>query len=88
LFSSAGPSRLKNVYIKDKIIGTSYDSLADITTEDRGRFSDMLKDLDIPYPLITGTTEGVDGNNSSETNKVGYPVRLLYVFWVGRMQIV
>ena len=31
-----------------KIIGTSFDSL-DIA-EDRGRFSDLLKELDIPYP--------------------------------------
>ena len=31
-----------------KIIGTSYDNM-DIA-EDRGRFSDMLKELDIPYP--------------------------------------
>ena len=31
-----------------KIIGTSFDSM-DIA-EDRGRFSDMLKELEIPYP--------------------------------------
>ncbi|HQE13179.1 MAG TPA: carbamoyl-phosphate synthase large chain, partial [Flavipsychrobacter sp.] len=31
-----------------KIIGTSFDNM-DIA-EDRGRFSDMLKDLSIPYP--------------------------------------
>ena len=33
-----------------KIIGTSYDNM-DIA-EDRGRFSDMLKELDIPYPEL------------------------------------
>ncbi len=33
-----------------KIIGTSYDSM-DIA-EDRGRFSDRLKDLEIPYPRV------------------------------------
>ncbi len=31
-----------------KIIGTSFDNM-DIA-EDRGRFSDLLKELDIPYP--------------------------------------
>ncbi len=40
-----------------KIIGTSYDSM-DIA-EDRGRFSDMLKELDIPYPDY-GTAYDVD----------------------------
>ncbi|HEY5966592.1 MAG TPA: carbamoyl-phosphate synthase large subunit [Chitinophagaceae bacterium] len=40
-----------------KIIGTSYDSM-DIA-EDRGRFSDMLKALDIPYPNY-GTAWTVD----------------------------
>jgi carbamoyl-phosphate synthase large subunit len=40
-----------------KIIGTSFDSM-DIA-EDRGRFSDMLKELGIPYPNY-GTATGVD----------------------------
>jgi carbamoyl-phosphate synthase large subunit len=40
-----------------KIIGTSFDSM-DIA-EDRGRFSDMLKELDIPYPEY-GTAFTVD----------------------------
>ena len=31
-----------------KIIGTSYESMD--LSEDRGRFSDLLKDLGIPYP--------------------------------------
>jgi len=33
-----------------KIIGTSYEALD--LAEDRGRFSDLLKDNDIPYPQI------------------------------------
>ncbi|MFN5365820.1 MAG: carbamoyl-phosphate synthase large subunit, partial [Bacteroidota bacterium] len=39
------------------IIGTSFDSM-DIA-EDRGRFSDLLKDLDIPYPQY-GAARDVD----------------------------
>ncbi|MGZ8525795.1 MAG: carbamoyl-phosphate synthase large subunit, partial [Chitinophagaceae bacterium] len=53
-----------------KIIGTSYDSM-DIA-EDRGRFSDRLKDLEIPYPDY-GTALGVD-EAVAVANKVGYPV--------------
>ncbi len=69
-----------------KIIGTSYDSL-DIA-EDRGRFSDRLKELDIPYPDY-GTAEGVD-EAIVVANKVGYPVlvRPSYVLGGQRMRIV
>ena len=69
-----------------KIIGTSYDSL-DIA-EDRGRFSDMLKELDIPYPDY-GTAETVD-EAVGVANKVGYPVlvRPSYVLGGQRMRIV
>ncbi len=69
-----------------KIIGTSFDSL-DIA-EDRGRFSDLLKELDIPYPEY-GTAytaeEAID-----VANKVGYPVlvRPSYVIGGQRMRIV
>ncbi len=68
------------------IIGTSYDSL-DIA-EDRGRFSDMLKELDIPYPDY-GTAESVD-EAIEVANKVGYPVlvRPSYVLGGQRMRIV
>jgi len=52
------------------IIGTSFNSL-DIA-EDRGRFSDMLKELDIPYPNY-GTAYTVD-EAIEVANKVGYPV--------------
>ncbi len=69
-----------------RIIGTSYDSL-DIA-EDRGRFSDMLKQLDIPYPAY-GTADGVD-EAIAVANKVGYPVlvRPSYVLGGQRMRIV
>ena len=69
-----------------KIIGTSYDSM-DIA-EDRGRFSDRLKELDIPYPNY-GTAENVD-EAIKVANKVGYPVlvRPSYVLGGQRMRIV
>src|SRR5450432_1565193 len=69
-----------------KIIGTSFDSM-DIA-EDRGRFSDMLKELDIPYPDY-GTAYDVD-DAVRVANKVGYPVlvRPSYVLGGQRMRIV
>ncbi|MGB3007675.1 MAG: carbamoyl-phosphate synthase large subunit [Chitinophagaceae bacterium] len=69
-----------------KIIGTSYDSM-DIA-EDRGRFSDRLKELDIPYPEY-GTAEDVE-EALTVANKVGYPVlvRPSYVLGGQRMRIV
>ena len=69
-----------------KIIGTSYDSM-DIA-EDRGRFSDMLKELEIPYPDY-GTAYDVD-DAILVANKVGYPVlvRPSYVLGGQRMRIV
>lgn len=69
-----------------KIIGTSYDSM-DIA-EDRGRFSDMLKELEIPYPDY-GTAYDVD-EAIAVANKVGYPVlvRPSYVLGGQRMRIV
>jgi len=69
-----------------RIIGTSYDSM-DIA-EDRGRFSDMLKELDIPYPNY-GTAWTVD-EAIVVANKVGYPVlvRPSYVLGGQRMRIV
>ncbi len=68
------------------IIGTSYDNM-DIA-EDRGRFSDMLKEMDIPYPSY-GTATTVD--EAVEVAKiVGYPVlvRPSYVLGGQRMRIV
>jgi carbamoyl-phosphate synthase large subunit len=69
-----------------KIIGTSFDSM-DIA-EDRGRFSDMLKELEIPYPNY-GTA--YDTDDAIEVAKqVGYPVlvRPSYVLGGQRMRIV
>ncbi|MFN5938697.1 MAG: carbamoyl-phosphate synthase large subunit [Sphingobacteriales bacterium] len=69
-----------------KIIGTSYDNM-DIA-EDRGRFSDMLKSLDIPYPQY-GTAYTVD-EAIEVAQQVGYPVlvRPSYVLGGQRMRIV
>lgn len=75
--------------IKDlgvQIIGTSFDNM-DIA-EDRGRFSDMLKELEIPYPDY-GTAWNVD-EAIDVANRVGYPVlvRPSYVLGGQRMRIV
>src|SRR5580765_1624188 len=69
-----------------KIIGTDFDNM-DIA-EDRGRFSDMLKEMDIPYPSY-GTATTVD--EAVEVAKiVGFPVlvRPSYVLGGQRMRIV
>jgi carbamoyl-phosphate synthase large subunit len=68
------------------IIGTSFDNM-DIA-EDRGRFSDMLKELDIPYPNY-GTAFTVD-EAVDVAQRVGYPVlvRPSYVLGGQRMRIV
>lgn len=68
------------------VIGTSFDSL-DIA-EDRGRFSSLLRDLDIPYPLF-GTAE--DAEEAIEVaREVGFPalVRPSYVLGGQSMRIV
>jgi carbamoyl-phosphate synthase large subunit len=69
-----------------KIIGTSFDNM-DIA-EDRGRFSDMLKELGIPYPDY-GSAYTVD-EAIEVANQVGYPVlvRPSYVLGGQRMRIV
>ncbi|MEO8582871.1 MAG: carbamoyl-phosphate synthase large subunit [Flavitalea sp.] len=69
-----------------KIIGTSFDSM-DIA-EDRGRFSDTLKELNIPYPDY-GTAFSVD-EAIAVANRVRYPVlvRPSYVLGGQRMRIV
>ena len=68
------------------IIGTSFDSM-DIA-EDRGRFSDMLKELEIPYPRY-GTAYNTD-EAIEVARQVGYPVliRPSYVLGGQRMRIV
>lgn len=69
-----------------KIIGTSFDNM-DIA-EDRGRFSDMLKELGIPYPKY-GTAFNTD-DAIEVAKEVGYPVlvRPSYVLGGQRMRIV
>lgn len=68
------------------IIGTSFDNM-DIA-EDRGRFSDMLKALGIPYPKY-GTAFNTD-EAIEVAQVVGYPVlvRPSYVLGGQRMRIV
>lgn len=68
------------------IVGTSFDNM-DIA-EDRGRFSDLLRDLEIPYPEY-GTAVDVD-EAIEVANRVGYPVlvRPSYVIGGQRMRIV
>ncbi len=69
-----------------RIIGTSFDSM-DIA-EDRGRFSDLLKELEIPYPNY-GTAFSTD-DAMEVAKEVGYPVlvRPSYVLGGQRMRIV
>jgi len=69
-----------------KIIGTSYDNM-DIA-EDRGRFSDLLHELGIPYPKY-GVAETAD-EALKVANEVGYPVlvRPSYVLGGQGMSIV
>lgn len=69
-----------------KIVGTSFDNM-DIA-EDRGRFSDMLRDLGIPYPKY-GTAYNTD-DAIEVAKEVGYPVliRPSYVLGGQRMRIV
>ncbi|QKJ31818.1 carbamoyl-phosphate synthase large subunit [Mucilaginibacter mali] len=69
-----------------KIIGTSYNDM-DIA-EDRGRFSDLLKDLDIPYPKY-GVAESAE-EALEVAHEVGYPVlvRPSYVLGGQGMSIV
>ena len=69
-----------------KIIGTSFDDM-DIA-EDRGRFSDMLKEMGIAYPNY-GTAYTTD-EAIEVAAKVGYPVlvRPSYVLGGQRMRIV
>lgn len=69
-----------------RIIGTSFDNM-DIA-EDRGRFSDLLKELGIPYPNY-GTAYNTD-DAIEVAKEVGYPVlvRPSYVLGGQRMRIV
>ncbi|QBQ42424.1 carbamoyl-phosphate synthase large subunit [Sphingobacterium psychroaquaticum] len=69
-----------------KIIGTSFENMD--LAEDRGRFSDLLKDLDIPYPQYGVATSAEEA--LVVANRVGYPVlvRPSYVLGGQGMSIV
>ena len=69
-----------------KIIGTDYASMD--LAEDRGSFSDLLKELEIPYPNY-GVAKDVD-EAIKIAKEVGYPVlvRPSYVLGGQRMRIV
>jgi len=69
-----------------KIIGTDFKSMD--LAEDRGSFSDLLKELDIPYPKY-GAAEDAD-EALRIANEVTYPVlvRPSYVLGGQRMRIV
>lgn len=69
-----------------KIIGTSFENMD--LAEDRGRFSDLLKDLDIPYPKYGVATSAEEA--LVVANRVGYPVlvRPSYVLGGQGMSIV
>ena len=69
-----------------KIIGTSFDNM-DIA-EDRGRFSDLLKELGIPYPAYGAATNVEEATEVA--HRIGYPVlvRPSYVLGGQRMRIV
>jgi len=69
-----------------KIFGTSYKSMD--LAEDRGAFSDLLKELEIPYPKY-GVAKDID-KAIEIANRVSYPVlvRPSYVLGGQRMRIV
>jgi len=69
-----------------KIIGTSFNDMD--LAEDRGRFSDLLKELEIPYPEY-GVATDVD-EALEVAHRVSYPVlvRPSYVLGGQRMRIV
>ena len=69
-----------------KILGSSYDAMD--MAEDRERFSDLLKDLGIPYPKYGAAKTAEEA--LVVANEVGYPVlvRPSYVLGGQRMKIV
>ncbi|MCR9172822.1 MAG: carbamoyl-phosphate synthase large subunit [bacterium] len=69
-----------------KIFGTSYDALD--LAEDRGRFSNVLKKMDIPYPKF-GVVESAE-QALELSNELGFPllVRPSYVLGGQKMKIV
>ncbi|MCB0428610.1 MAG: carbamoyl-phosphate synthase large subunit [Flavobacteriales bacterium] len=85
-----GQTALKLAELLDKngikIIGTSYNDMD--LAEDRGRFSDLLKELDIPYPKYGVALTAEEAIQVA--NQVGYPVlvRPSYVLGGQGMSIV
>ncbi|MBR9832178.1 carbamoyl-phosphate synthase large subunit [bacterium] len=69
-----------------KIVGTSYEALD--LAEDRGRFSDLLKDNDIPYPKYGSISTADEAVELSK--EIGFPllVRPSYVLGGQGMKIV
>lgn len=69
-----------------KILGTSYEALD--LAEDRGSFSTLLKDLNIPYPQFGVATDADEAIDASKT--IGFPllVRPSYVLGGQSMKIV
>ncbi|HKK89433.1 MAG TPA: carbamoyl-phosphate synthase large subunit, partial [Saprospiraceae bacterium] len=69
-----------------KIIGTSFENMD--LAEDRGAFSDLLKELDIPYPEYGVANDAEEALEIA--NRVEYPVlvRPSYVLGGQRMRIV
>lgn len=69
-----------------KILGTSYEALD--LAEDRGRFSDLLKELNIPYPKYGAVDSAEDAVELSR--ELGFPllVRPSYVLGGQSMKIV
>lgn len=69
-----------------KILGTSYEALD--LAEDRGRFSDLLKELNIPYPEYGSVTSAEQAIELSK--RIGFPllVRPSYVLGGQKMKIV
>ena len=69
-----------------KIMGTSYDALD--LAEDRGRFSNLLKDHDVPYPRF-GVVESAE-QALELADELGFPllVRPSYVLGGQKMKIV
>ncbi len=69
-----------------KVMGTSYEALD--LAEDRGRFSDLLKELEIPYPQY-GVVENAE-QALDLADDLGFPilVRPSYVLGGQRMKIV
>ena len=68
------------------IIGTDFESMD--LAEDRGRFSDLLRDLDIPYPLYGVANDATEALRIA--NEIKYPVlvRPSYVLGGQDMRIV